>query len=129
MSACRAPGFSPCTVYLRAGTYYQSETVALGVQDSGLTIAGAAGCGCGGWLLVAVVFGMCVTARGSPVTVAAYNGEEAWVSGGIPITPTWKPYNVSSVTWVVEQSENAVSGASGHGALNTTSWELVSVMC
>jgi hypothetical protein len=40
VAACRSPGSSPCVLYLRAGTYYQSQTIQLGVVDSGLTISG-----------------------------------------------------------------------------------------
>ncbi len=41
VAACRSPGASPCVLYLRAGKYYQTQTVQLGVVDSGLTISGA----------------------------------------------------------------------------------------
>jgi hypothetical protein len=77
VSACQAPGFAPCTLYLRAGTFYLSATVNLGPADSGLTIS-------------------------------AYNGEEVWVSGGVPLTGvTWKPYNTSGTVWQVGTPSHA----------------------
>ena len=63
---------------------------------------------------------------------AAYNNEQVWISGGVAVTPAWKPYNVTNSSWPVVFNENAVSGDDGHGAFvyaNYTSWEPVRCMC
>ena len=40
VAACRAADAAPCTLHLRAGTFYLTDTVLLGTEDAGLTIAG-----------------------------------------------------------------------------------------
>ena len=65
---------------------------------------------------------------GASCGLPAYNNEEVWISGGVAITPLWKPYNVTADQWPVVMNENAVDGA--HGAFvfaNFTSWELVRI--
>jgi len=56
----------PAAILLRQGTFYLSDTIVLGPEDSDLTISN-------------------------------YNGEDVYVSGGIPLgNLNWKPFNVSS---------------------------------
>ena len=45
----------------------------------------------------------------SGLTVQPYNNEEVWISGGIPVTPMWKPFRVTNDSWVVV--EVRVAGA------------------
>jgi len=55
------------TVYLRAGTYYQSSTLEFGPEDSGQSAA-------------------------LPILYTAYNNETVTVSGGMPLSVEWRPY-------------------------------------
>lgn len=70
----------------------------------------------------------------SDLIIQNYDGEEVWLSGGIPISPTWREYNVSELpTWVVEHDENAFYGRrpGGHIHINGTydSWTQCETMC
>jgi hypothetical protein len=100
VAACRAPGFSPCTLLLRAGTFYLSDTVMLGAADAYLTIA-------------------------------AYNSEEVFLSGAVPLpSPVWKLVSNSSEVWEVEQNENAVNHGTGAFVFSqTATWELCQAAC
>ena len=54
-------------------------------------------------------------AADSGLTIQSFPGEEAWISGGVPLSGlTWSPYNVSSTnaSWEVYANINAVTGAS-----------------
>ena len=77
-----------------------------------------------------------LTTQDNDLTVQNYNGEEVWISGGQPIAPSWKPYNVSakSTSWIVAQNENAIYGQGpvpGKIALNGTydTWQACETMC
>ena len=70
----------PVTIILRQGTFYLSDAIMLGAEDSGLSFQN-------------------------------YNGEEVWLSGGIPLSPDWKSYNVRpGNSWEIVQGMNAFSG-------------------
>src|ERR1700730_12640073 len=56
----------PVTVWLRGGTYYLPQTLVLTPEDSGT--------------------------KKTPVTYAAFPGEEPVISGGIRLRLTWTPY-------------------------------------
>ena len=76
-----------------------------------------------------------LNASHSGLTIQNYNGEEAWISGGVPLTPQWKPFNVSnSSNWITEMNENAIYGdhpTPGHIAINGTydTWQECETMC
>lgn len=69
------------------------------------------------------------------LSIQNYDGEEAWISGGIPVQPLWKPYNMSTnSSWIVQQKENAIYGdhpTLGRIAINGTydSWRGCEAMC
>ncbi len=69
VAACRSPGAAPCVLYLRAGTYYQPQTIQLSVADSGLTISGV--------VLVAVL------------VVGGWVGRSVGRRGRNPKSPLW----------------------------------------
>ena len=57
---------APVTVWFREGIYYLSDTIVFTAEDSGSEV--------------------------NPVTFAAFPGEEAVISGGLKLSPVWKPY-------------------------------------
>jgi hypothetical protein len=53
----------------------------------------------------------------SGLTISNYQGEEVYVSGGIPLTTNWKPYNVTNQpTITVYQNTNNVYGRAANKA-------------
>lgn len=87
------------TIFLRAGTFYQTATQVLGPADSGLTIQVSACRRNYPQLLLCTL-----------PPLQAFPGEEAWISGAVPLTNlTWAPYNVNaSAYWTTYNNTNAV---------------------
>lgn len=75
---------SPVTVYIREGTYYLDQTITFTQDDSGT--------------------------QSCPVTYAAYPGEKPVISGGKPISGTWRQETTGSSIYCVDLPE-AAAGA------------------
>jgi hypothetical protein len=52
-----------------------------------------------------------ITAKHSGLRIASYPGEQAVVSGGVELNVAWTPFNVSKRSWIVQEGQNAVYGA------------------